>query len=177
MFWGPQIKYLIIPPFPIYIRAHSLETQIGPLESLLQKEICLGLVIVRLGEYAIGLFSGEQLLESKKGTGLVHSRHKKGGSSQRRFERHREKQIESYFTRICSHTRTLLEPHLKGIDHLLYGGEKYTLRSFRQQCDFLSLLNDRTCERVLNIRNPRKVTFDNLIREAWISEFIHWIDK
>jgi hypothetical protein len=51
----------------------------------------------------------------------VHSRHRQGGSSAHRFERHREKQIESFFTRVCGHAQEHLEPYLKQLDHVIYG--------------------------------------------------------
>ena len=64
---------------------------------MLHKEFILGLIIVRLGEYGVGVFQGENLLSSKVGTGLVHSRHRQGGSSSHRFERHRDKTERKHF--------------------------------------------------------------------------------
>jgi hypothetical protein len=92
LFWGPHHRYLVIPPFPAAEKRVSKTCEIEPLHSLLQKEYLLGLMLVRLGAYGIGVFRGDQLLSSKVGTGLVHARHRQGGSSSHRFERHREKQ-------------------------------------------------------------------------------------
>ncbi len=85
----------------------------GPLKSMLEKDWKLALILVRLGQWAIGIFEGEKLLDGQAGTGLVHARHHKGGSSANRFARHREKQMEYFFTRIEGHARELLEPHLR----------------------------------------------------------------
>ena len=91
VFWGPQHRYLVMPPFPMARESVSKTCEIEPLYSLMHKEFLLGLVMVRLGEYGIGVFQGEKLLSSKVGTGLVHSRHRQGGASAHIFERHREK--------------------------------------------------------------------------------------
>ncbi len=36
---------------------------------------------------------------------LVHGRHRQGGSSSHRFERHRDKQIETFLNRVCEHVQ------------------------------------------------------------------------
>src|SRR4030042_729437 len=112
LFWGTENKYLVLPPFPVKEKLFASGYDVGPLRSMLQQDLLLPLVLVRLGAYAVGVFQGEKLVSGKVGTGLVHSRHSKGGSSARRFERHREKQIEYFFERVCGHVREHLEPHL-----------------------------------------------------------------
>ncbi len=176
LFWGEVHKCLVIPPFPIeeelIIPGYSTQT----LQTLLQKELIIALILVRLGDYAVAVFKGEDLISSKVGTGLVHSRHKKGGSSQRRFERHREKQIEGFFDRICGHARERLEPHEKEVDHVIYGGERNTLLSFRKQCRFLGQFNDRTSDSLLNVRKPRKSSLKDSIEEIWSSRVTEWVE-
>ncbi len=176
LFWGKKYKCLILPPFPFEQKCLFEHYSIEPLRSLLLQNLTIGLIFVRLGEFAIGVFQGEELLSSKTGTGLVHSRHKKGGSSQRRFERHREKQMESFFTRVCGHVRTQLEPHKNHIVHLFYGGEKNTLRSFRKQCLFLKIFDNCTANSFLNVRNPRRATLNESVENIWSSTLIEWIE-
>ncbi|MBT9163334.1 MAG: hypothetical protein DDT24_00240 [Chloroflexi bacterium] len=177
IFWGEQHRYLVLPPFPVTQRRVSTGLDVDPLRSLLQREFTIALILVRLGSYAIGVFKGEELVSSKVGTGLIHSRHKKGGSSQRRFERHREKQIELFFSRVCTHVRERLEPHIGRLDYVIYGGERNTLLSFRKQCRFLQPLEDRTLEALLNVRKPGQAALEAAIGEAWSSELIEWIEK
>jgi len=174
LFWGEQHKYLILPPFPITERRVSWGYDVDPLRSLLQREFTIALILVRLGAYAIGVFRGEKLVSSKVGTGHVHSRHKKGGSSQQRFERHREKQMEVFFQRICTHVRERLEPHIQQVDYVIYGGTRDTLLSLRKRCQFLQKIDNRTLGLLLNIRKPRQATLEAAIGEAWSSRVIHW---
>jgi peptide subunit release factor 1 (eRF1) len=108
------------------------------------------------------------------GTGLVHSRHRQGGSSAHRFERHREKQIESFFDRVCGHVREHLEPYVKQLDYVIYEGERHTLLSFHKQCEFLQQFDDRVLGTTLHVREPRQTTLEAAIGQAWSSDVIVW---
>ena len=176
LIWGKQYRCLVRTPFPIEEKRVSVGCNLQPLRSLLKGEFCIALIIVRLGDYAIGVFEGENRIFSKVGTGLVHSRHKKGGSSQRRFERHREKQIESFFTRVCGHVREQFELYPGELDYLIYGGESNTLRKFRKQCQFLASFDDRTVNRRLNVRKPRQSSWETAIQNVWSSDLTEWFE-
>ena len=173
-FGGEQGKYLVLPPFPITEKQFGSGYDVEPLRSLLQREFMVALILLRLGAYAIGVFRGEKLLSSKVGTGHIHSRHRKGGSSQRRFERGREKQIEYFFDRVCSRVRERLEPYIGQLDYVVYGGERHTLLSFRKQCQFLGAIDDRTLRSSVNVREPKQATLEAAIDEVWSSEVIWW---
>jgi len=172
--WGAQDRYLILPPFPVQKEELFHRFEGGPLIALLEADILVALVLVRLGAYGIGVFRGEGLLSSKVGTGLVHARHRQGGSSSHRFERHRYKQMESFFTRVGVHAREQLEPYLKSINYLIYGGQRETLLEFRKQIDFLRAFDQRTLDLILNIREVNQAGLDEAIREAWSCRFIRW---
>jgi len=174
IFWGEENKYLVLPPFPIKEKLFASGYDVEPLRALLQQDLTVALILLRLDAYAVGVFQGEKLLSSKVGTGLVHSRHSKGGSSAHRFERHREKQIEYFFTRVCNHVREHLEPHLQQLDYVIYGGERHTLLSFRKQCHFLHKLDERTLGTLLNVREPRQATLEAAISQVWSSTVIQW---
>jgi peptide subunit release factor 1 (eRF1) len=174
IFWGAQDRYLILPPFPIRKEELFHHFEGRPLIALLEADITIALVLVRLGAYGIGVFRGEGLLSSKVGTGLVHARHRQGGSSSHRFERHRYKQMEAFFTRVGVHAREQLEPYLKSLNYLIYGGQRETLLEFRKQIDFLHAFDERTLDLILNIREPNQAGLDEAIREAWSCRFIRW---
>ncbi|MBI2957703.1 MAG: hypothetical protein HYY32_02550 [Chloroflexi bacterium] len=176
VFWGRDHGYLVIPPFPVTEDMVSSGADVAALHTLVDRERLIGLIIIRLGEYAIGVFKGETMLGSKVGTGLVHARHRQGGSSAHRFERHREKQMESFFTRVCAHAQEQLGPYLRSLDYLVYGGERYTTLSFRSQCQFLKSADDRVLPTLLDIRHPRQAALESAIEKVLSSTVIEWAD-
>ena len=113
-------------------------------------------------------------MTSKVGTGLVHARHRQGGSSSHRFERHRLKQMETFFTNVCEHAREQLEPYSRQLEYLVYGGTRQTLLDFRKQCHFLRQFDTRTLDVLLNIREPKRAGIEEAVQEAWSSRVIEW---
>jgi len=174
LFWGEQEKCLVLPPFPVAEKLLSSGYDVESLRWLIQQDFIVALILLRLGAYAIGVFRGEELLSSKVGTGYIHSRHRKGGSSQRRFERGREKQVENFFDRVCSRVRERLEPYVGQLDYVVYGGERHTLLSFRKRCEFLRAIHDRTLRSSVNVREPKQATLEAAIDRVWSSEIIQW---
>jgi peptide subunit release factor 1 (eRF1) len=173
-FWSPQRMYLVLPPFPITEEYITDGYDVGPLSSLLSQDLLIALVLVRLGAYSIGICRGAELIDSKTGTGLVHARHKKGGSSQARFARHREKQIEQFLERVCGHVREHIEPHARSLDYLVYGGARTTILSLRKRCPFLSQFNDRILRMLLDIPEPRQVVLEKAVGTVWSTDVVEW---
>jgi hypothetical protein len=174
LFWGVGYRVLLKPPFPFTESPVFRGFDVDILRSLLSKDYIIAVLMVRMGMYSIGVFRGEELLTAKAGTGLVHSRHKKGGSSQQRYARHREKQIESFFARVCGHVREQIEPYLSSLDYVRYGGERITVNSFRKQCRFVSKLDKYVIEALLSVREPKRGTLQEAIEEVWSSRVIEW---
>jgi peptide subunit release factor 1 (eRF1) len=176
LFWSPTQTYLVLPPFPIAEEYMTNGYDVEPLHSLLSRNFLMALVLVRLGAYSIGVCRGAELIDSKTGTGLVHARHKKGGSSQARFARHREKQIEQFLIRVCGHAREHIEPHARSLDYLVYGGARTTILSLRKQCRFLSQFDDRILRMLLDIPDPRKPVLEKSVSTVWSTDVIEWRD-
>jgi len=175
-FWSPPQTYLVLPPFPIAEEYITDGYDAGPLRSLLSHDFLIAMVLVRLGAYSIGICRGTELIDSKTGTGLVHARHKKGGSSQARFARHRENQIEQFLGRVCGHVRENIEPHARSLDYLVYGGARTTILSLRKQCPFLGQFEDRILRMLLDIPEPRKVVLEKAIDPIWSTDVIEWCE-
>ena len=169
--------HLLLPPFPIVESHTARECATGKLESMMHRDYTIGLVLVRLGAYGVGVCRGESLVSSKVGTGNIHGRHKKGGSSAHRFERHRDKQIEYFLTRVCQHAREHLEPHTKTLDYLVYGGARETIRELQKQCDFLGRLKTPTLPPLLDIPEPRQPVLKDSIRRVWSSTVYEWHEE
>ena len=173
--WTEKHGYLVHPPFPLGTTglAPGIDTRI--LRELLQHDYLIGLVLVRLGAYAVGVVKGEKLLSSKVGTGNVHGRHRQGGSSAHRFERHRDKQIEYFITRLCHHAREHLEPHLRSMDYLVYGGARTTIETVKNQCHFLKKIKTPDLPPLLDIPDPRQYVLEKVITRIWSSTVYEWI--
>lgn len=177
VFWGDENKYLIIPPFPITEKLLDKGFSKNTLQSLLTKDYLIGIVLVRLGAYAVSVCRGEKFISSKVGTGNIHGRHKKGGSSAHRFERHRDKQIEYFFTRACQRAREHLEPYEKSLDYLVYGGARTTIRELCKQCSFLERLVTQTLPPLLDIPEPRQVVLKTAVSRIWSSTVFEWREE
>lgn len=173
-FWSHEASYLVLPPFPIGEKqlTHTLSTE--QLHSRLKHDYMIALVLVRLGAYAVGVSEGEKIVSSKVGTGNIHGRHKKGGSSAHRFERHRDKQIEYFFTRVCRHAREHLEPYEKALDYIVYGGARTTIQLLQKQCPFLGRLGKHALPPLLDIPEPRQAVLAAAISRVWSSTVIEW---
>jgi peptide subunit release factor 1 (eRF1) len=176
LFWGDMRKCLVSPPFPL-----SEKTTFGgyvaePLRLLLKSDFMIGLVLVHLGSYAIGVCQGEKLISSKVGTGLIHGRHKKGGSSQQRFQRRRENQAREFLDRVCLHTREHLEPHAQLIDYVVYGGPRQTILLLRKRCPFLQSLEDRALP-LLDVPSLRQRVLETAVGRIWSSGIIDWQEE
>ncbi|MGA2159144.1 MAG: Vms1/Ankzf1 family peptidyl-tRNA hydrolase [Dehalococcoidia bacterium] len=169
IFYVSGKAYVVWPPFPLHANASARCYDPSNLLAVLKHDWRVGLVLVRLGQYAAGLFKGEQLVDAKAGTGLVHARHHKGGSSSQRFARHREKQMETFFTRVEGHARELIEPHLKEIDYVLYGGTRDTLQTMWRQCSFFRSLQGKAVDRLLTVREPKRSSLDEAVKQAYTS--------
>jgi hypothetical protein len=177
LFWGERHRYLLAPPFPLKDKLIAQGYDGAILRSLLGQNLVIALMLIRLGSYAVGIFQEGKLLSSKVGTGLVHARHRQGGSSQHRFERHRDKQIEYFFTRVCAHAREHIEPYLDQLNYIRYGGERFTIQEFIKQCQFLEKLENRRLQASLDIREPRQATLETAISMAWSCDVIQWQQK
>ncbi len=175
-FIGAQNKYIVVPPFPVAEKSASQSLNTALLQSLLNRKYQIGIVLVRLGSYAVGLCRGDKLVSSKVGTGLVHGRHRQGGSSAHRFERHRDKQIESFLIRVCGHVREQLEPYVKSMDYIIYGGARTTILTLQKYCPLLMKLEKPTLPPLLNIPEPRRAVLKSAISRIWSSTIYSWTE-
>jgi peptide subunit release factor 1 (eRF1) len=173
-FQNPQQMYLVLPPFRVEEDYVTDGYDVGPLRSLLGHDFLIALVLVRLGTFSIGICQGTKIIDSRTGTGLVHARHKKGGSSQARFARHREKQIEEFLGRVCSHSREHIERHARSLDYLVYGGARTTILTLRKQCPFLAQFDERILRMILDIPEPRRAVLEKAVGTIWSTDVVEW---
>jgi hypothetical protein len=176
LFWGSARKCLVLPPFPVPELAVFTGFNAEPLRSLLSVDYTMGLVLVHLGAYAVGLCRGEKIISSKVGTGLVHGRHKKGGSSQMRFQRRREKQATEFLDRVCLHAREHFEAPARLIDYMVYGGPRQTVMQLQKHCPFLEVFQDRVLT-ILDVPDPRREVLEKAVIRLWSSRVSEWREE
>lgn len=165
---GPVM--LVVPPFPVEIDEDYSEQYTQPLIELVERERVVAVMLLRLGGFSVGVFRGGTLLDSKTDQRFVKNRNRKGGQSQRRFERIREKQIHELFGKVCAESRERLDPYESEIQHVLFGGDRHTLQAFRKECTYFERFGERLLPRVLPVAgNPRRDSLNAMPAEVWSS--------
>jgi hypothetical protein len=177
LFWGNKYKALLLPPFPLKEKYFTSGYETGTLVSMLVQDHTIALVLVRLGSFAVGVCRGEVFAASKVGTGLVHGRHRQGGSSSGRFARHREKQIEIFLIRVCEHAREKIEPYARELEYIVFGGARTTILMLRKQCSFLQQFEDRMLPVLLTIPDPRQAVLEDAVHSIWSSHIVEWAEN
>ncbi len=84
----------------------------------------VGVIMVRRGGYAAGVFHGTSLIASKVGSRRVQGRTAAGGQSQQRFARRREKQAREAFEKAADVAARVVLPHRDELDAVVLGGDK-----------------------------------------------------
>ena len=163
---------VIEPPIPLSMDAIAEGQDIFLLKDLLSDPIVIGVVLLRLGRFAVGLYEGGALVASKTEGRYVKNRHRAGGSSQRRFERSRERLIRELFDKTCSITQSIFGNQSQGrdIDYVFMGGEKHTLNKFLKRCEYLGNMRSKILSRTLNVENPNRETLESVSEEIYKSK-------
>jgi Actinobacteria/chloroflexi VLRF1 release factor len=93
----------------------------------------VGVLLVRLGGYAAGVFAGSppELIASKTGARPVHGRSAAGGWSQHRFARRREKQAAEALNAAADAADRVLGGHRAELDAVVLGGDKRAAAALR----------------------------------------------
>lgn len=154
---------LIAPPFPVRQTFVSLDWDDAPLRELLDADFNVGVVLVRLGRFSVAVFRGGELVDAKTDSRYVKGRHHAGGTSQLRYTRVRDGQIKRLYDKVCEETRAHLMPPAAHLDHLVLGGERFTLNGLVKQCPALASLQPITLKRRLNIRDPKRDTLPQVV--------------
>ncbi len=169
LFVGEGRALAVCPPFPLVDDITRSGLVSSPLIRLLENDYLIGVVLLRLGRYAVAVLKGQQLLATKTAGRYMKNRHRAGGQSQRRFERSRERLIRELYDKTCETTRTIFAPYEKNIDYVLLGGEASTISGFTDRCRITQDLSDKTLTRRLVIDRPDRKTLNNIAFEAWKS--------
>jgi len=116
----------------------------------------VGVLLVRLGGYAVGVFSGAppRLGPSKTGRRLVHGRSAAGGWSQHRFARRRENQASAALGAAADAAAGIFAPYgAGGLDAVVLGGDKRSIAGLRDDARLAPYLS-RATDRFLTVPDP-----------------------
>jgi len=114
----------------------------------------VGVLLVRRGGYAAGLFSGTQLLDHKVGSRYVQGKTKAGGWSQQRYARRREGQAREAYAAAAEAAAKILLPVADSLDALVTGGDAAAVAALRTETR-LGPLWARERSPFLNVGDPR----------------------
>lgn len=87
----------------------------------------LAVVLLRRGGYAVGVFQGRDLLDSKVGTRYVQGRTAAGGQSQQRFARRRGNQADALVGAAADVAHRVLDSHSARLEGIVLGGDRALL--------------------------------------------------
>jgi len=114
----------------------------------------VGVLLVRLGGYAAGVFEGSTLVASKVGSRQVHGRSAAGGQSQQRFARRRVGQVRVALGAAADNVVRVLLPELERLDAVVLGGDRTAVDEVltdRRLAGLVPLVSGR----LLDVPDPR----------------------
>jgi hypothetical protein len=116
----------------------------------------VGVLLVRLGGYAAGVFTGPEahLVASKVGSRLVHGRSAAGGTSQQRFARRREKQASEALGAAADTAAAVFGQFAGKLDAVVLGGDRRAIAGLRDDARLRPYL-ELAVERFLTVPDPR----------------------
>lgn len=151
------------PPFPPLPPAAGPDPGLaGPAEEIAAGEMAVhaaadrtvGVLLVRLGGYGVGVFAGSppRLVSSKVGSRLVHGRSAAGGWSQHRFARRREHQAAAALAAAADAAVRIFAP--VQLDAVVLGGDRRSAAGLRGDPRLAPYLA-RASDRFLTVPDPR----------------------
>ncbi len=160
---------VVEPPVPVPMDAILEDQDLLLLEDIFDDAPTVGVILLRLGRFAVGVLEGETLLATKTEGRYVKNRHKAGGSSQRRFERSRERLVRELYDKTCEVAKDIFEPRQSSINHVFLGGERHILNGFRKRCGFLKMMDERIMKRILEVGEPNQSALESIHKEVFSS--------
>lgn len=152
----------------------ELEVPFGPMTGGLVEHVLrdrrVGVLLVRLGGCACGVFEGPRLAASKVTTRQVHGRSAAGGQSQQRFARRREGQVRVALDAFADTAVRVLLPAAGSLDAVVVGGDRKAVDAVLADVR-LAPLRPLVTGRLLDGPDPRlavlQASYEQL-RAVWI---------
>jgi hypothetical protein len=141
-----------VPFGPLIVDAGD---ELGGLVAHAGADRTVGVLLVRLGGFAAGVFDGPRLLDSKVGSRPVHGRAAAGGWSQKRFARRREGQAHIAVEAAVETALRILVPVAATLDAVVLGGDRRALDAVLADAR-LAGLRALVSGRVLDVADPNR---------------------
>ena len=168
LFHSAASLHVIAPPLPVREdKATEGPPDTGVLRKMLGDQFRVGLVLVTWGAYNAAVFQGSQRSHGKKGTGHIHPHHKKGGSSQARFQRRTQEQRREFLKRVGARIDTEFEG--EDIDYVFFGGNRLILKPLAEHSLFMRRAADKRMPRILNVERADREGMETAIEDAFTS--------
>ena len=175
LFWSRcDSRIIVIPPFPVEENRFCYgRPDIEPLKDLLERERISGLVLMTWGSYGVGVLQGTKIVEYKKGTGHIHPKHRKGGSSQKRFARRTLEQKKAFLRRVASHIEEVFASYQ--LEHIFFGGNRLLLEPLMNESSYLKYRSGIISSRFIDVRHADRKTLiekaeeisSSIVFEVW----------
>jgi peptide subunit release factor 1 (eRF1) len=163
---------VVRPPFGIEHEAAYDVVRVGPLLEAIAADYLVGVLLVRLGGFAAGVFDGEELVASKVGARNVHGRHRAGGSSANRFRRRREGQARVLVEAAAENGVRVLEPFRGRLRAVALGGDRTAVRQALAASRELAALAEPATRRFLTVPDPRRGVLERAIHDVYAVEVV-----
>jgi hypothetical protein len=147
----------VVVPFPPLAIDEAL--RYGGLVEHVQAERTVGVLLVRRGGHAAGVFTGAQLVASKVGSRHVQGRSAAGGWSQQRFARRREGQARVATDAAVETAAGVLLPVAGDLDAVVLGGDRRSVAGVLDD-PRLAVLRPLVVEPHLDVPDPRLKVLD-----------------
>jgi hypothetical protein len=168
----PETTLVVTPPFGLELEGRYERVLVEPLLAALASQRTVGVLLVRLGGFAVGVFEGERLVASKVGSRFVKGRHKKGGSSANRFRRRREGQERELVEVAAEVAVRVLGPWQERVEHVALGGDRDAVRRVLAARVELAWLETLALERFFTVPDPRLRVLEELPYQLYAAKVV-----
>ncbi len=123
--------YVIEPPEPINLYYYRCDQNfhLKPLRDILTEKETYGIFLIDGNSTTIATLKGRTLNIVKEYNSGLSGKHRRGGQSQRRFERLRETQVNDYYKRVGNHANKIFL-EIQGLKGIILGGPGPTKQDF-----------------------------------------------
>lgn len=150
------VAQCVVPFAASWARAEATEKPVAAMAAHAGADRTVGVLLVRLGGHAAGVFSGGTLRESKVGSRHVQGRSAAGGWSQQRFARRRAQQADQALDAAVEVAARILLPARAELAGLVLGGERRAVERVLADRRLSALGTVPTEPRFLTVPDPRQ---------------------